>query len=55
MFDAFTHGTADIAGVEIAYVIGGTGPPVLLLHGFPQCKALWAQVAPLLTARFTVV
>jgi haloacetate dehalogenase len=55
MFDAFSKGTADIEGVEIAYVIGGTGPPVLLLHGFPQCKALWAKVAPLLAARFTVV
>jgi haloacetate dehalogenase len=27
----------------------------LLLHGFPQCKAMWARVAPLLARHFTVV
>jgi len=55
MFDTFTHGTADIDGIDISYVMGGAGPPVLLLHGYPQCKALWAKVAPLLAERFTVV
>ena len=42
-------------GIEIAYVMGGSGPPVLLLHGYPQTKALWAKVAPMLTEHFTVV
>ena len=55
MFEEFTRRTADIDGVDISYVIGGAGPPVLLLHGFPQCKAMWAKVAPLLAARFSVV
>jgi haloacetate dehalogenase len=55
MFDGFTRGSAEIGGIEIAYVVGGAGPAVLLLHGFPQCKALWARVAPLLAQRFTVV
>ena len=55
MFDTFTRGTADIDGTDISYVMGGVGPPVLLLHGYPQCKALWAKVAPLLADRFTVV
>lgn len=55
MFEGFTHGTADIEGTAISYVVGGAGPPVLMLHGYPQCKALWARVAPLLAARFTVV
>lgn len=41
--------------VEIAYVMGGSGPPVLLLHGYPQTKALWARVAPVLAKHFTVV
>ncbi len=51
MFDNFESGI--IGG--IAYVKGGNGPPVLLLHGYPQTKALWAEVAPLLAQGFTVV
>ncbi len=42
-------------GVKIAYEVTGQGPPVLLLHGFPQCRAMWGQIAPVLAARFTVV
>ena len=33
----------------------GTGPPVLLLHGFPQTHLMWRSVAPLLARRFTVI
>jgi len=35
--------------------VGGTGPPVLLLHGYPQSHVMWRAVAPLLAARHTVV
>jgi haloacetate dehalogenase len=35
--------------------IGGSGPAVLLLHGYPQTSLMWHAVAPLLAARFTVV
>lgn len=42
-------------GVEIAYDIGGSGPPLLLLHGFPQTRALWWRVAPALAATHTVI
>ncbi|QWE09526.1 alpha/beta fold hydrolase [Polynucleobacter ibericus] len=41
--------------IEISYLIGGNGPPLLLLHGFPQTKAIWSQVAPELAKYFTVV
>jgi haloacetate dehalogenase len=34
---------------------GGTGPPLLLLHGFPQTHLMWREVAPRLARRFTVV
>jgi len=34
---------------------GGSGPPLLLLHGFPETHAMWRKVAPLLSRRFTVV
>jgi haloacetate dehalogenase len=43
-------------GVAINCVSAGDGPPVLLLHGFPQCLAMWAHVAPsLVEAGYTVV
>jgi haloacetate dehalogenase len=35
--------------------VGGSGPPLLLLHGYPQTHAIWHRVAPRLAERFTVV
>jgi haloacetate dehalogenase len=55
MFDGFQHRRIEAGEATIDAVIGGSGPPVLLLHGFPQSKALWARVAPLLAERHTVV
>ena len=42
-------------GVPIAYEVAGQGPPLLLLHGFPQTRALWRPVAARLSDRFTCV
>ncbi len=42
-------------GRQIACSIGGDGPPVLLLHGFPQTRAMWMEVAPALAEHFSVV
>jgi len=42
-------------GITIAYDISGKGPPVLLLHGFPQTRAMWHAIAPTLAQDFTVV
>lgn len=42
-------------GVTIAYDVAGDGPPVLLLHGFPETQAMWGPVATVLAERFTVV
>ena len=55
MFAAFERKTIAVDGIEIACVVGGSGPPALLLHGFPQNLAMWARVAPRLVERFTVV
>lgn len=56
MFEGFTTAKASIDGVEIAYRMAGSGPAVLLLHGFPQNMAMWAGIAPLLVeAGYTVV
>ena len=43
------------ADVSIPAVVGGSGAPLLLLHGHPQTHALWHRVAPALAAHFTVV
>ncbi|SNS07115.1 alpha/beta fold hydrolase [Antarctobacter heliothermus] len=51
----FTPAQDTFDGQSIAYEIGGSGPPLLLLHGFPQTRAMWAEVAPLLAQDFTVV
>ena len=42
-------------GVSINVCRGGAGPPVLLLHGYPQTHVMWHRVAPRLAERFTVV
>jgi haloacetate dehalogenase len=42
-------------GVEIAAWVMGSGPPLLLLHGYPQTRAMWHRVAPALAERFTLV
>jgi haloacetate dehalogenase len=55
MFDNFERRIMSVAGIDIACVVGGSGPPVLMLHGFPQNLAMWARVAPKLAERFTVV
>lgn len=46
---------ADVNGQRIAYERHGSGPPVLLLHGFPQTRAMWWRVIPALAERFTVI
>lgn len=54
LFHGFREATLDV-GITIHVRVGGDGPPVLLLHGFPQNMAMWARVAPLLARRYTVV
>jgi haloacetate dehalogenase len=55
VFEGFSHRTINVGDAEIACVIGGSGPPLLLRHGLPQTKAMWAHVAPKLAANHTVV
>ncbi len=42
-------------GAVINGIIGGSGPPVLLLHGWPQSHVEWHRVAPLLADQFSVI
>jgi haloacetate dehalogenase len=53
--DNFKHRMISLNGVELCVTIGGDGPPLMLLHGFPQTHVIWHRVAPLLSQRFTLV
>ncbi len=55
MFEGFERVRVETEGATIEGVRGGEGPPVLLLHGYPQTHAMWHLVAPLLAGSFTVV
>jgi len=55
LFPGFAHRRVRSSETEIDLVIGGSGPPVLLVHGYPQTRAMWHKVAPDLARRFTVV
>lgn len=55
MFDGFTTHRIDHEGVPIHAVVGGEGPPLLLLHGHPQTHAIWHKVVGELARHFTVV
>ena len=55
MFEGFTLDRIDVGDAVLRVRHGGSGPPVLLLHGHPRTHATWNKVAPLLAERFTVV
>jgi len=55
MFEGFDRTEIETSGTTINLVHGGDGPPVLLLHGYPQTHAMWHKVAVLLADHFTVV
>lgn len=55
LFPGFATSTVQVNGVSIHLRHGGSGPPVLLLHGYPQTHAMWHRVAPALSEAFTVI
>lgn len=54
-FDEFEIMRVDVADAKIAVRVGGAGPALVLLHGFPQHSLMWRKIAPLLADRFTVI
>jgi len=55
MFEGFRRLKVATTEAEINLRVGGSGPPVLLLHGHPQTHIMWHKVAPRLAEVFTVV
>jgi haloacetate dehalogenase len=55
VIEGFREGAEDVGKATIAYEAAGDGPPLLLLHGYPETRACWHRVAPALAERFSVV
>lgn len=55
LFPNFESRVFEVNGVQISGHIGGSGSPLLLLHGHPQTHALWHQIAPELMKHHTLV
>jgi len=55
MFEGFESKRIATRGTEINLKVAGNGPPLLLLHGYPQSHVIWHKIAPELAEKFTVV
>ena len=55
MIEGFSRRDIETSGARIVTVVGGSGPPLLLMHGNPFSHISWRKVAPGLARRFTVV
>ena len=55
MLEGFEPIGSSRSGVRVSGLIAGSGPPLLLLHGYPQTKHMWHLVAPTLAEHHTVV
>jgi haloacetate dehalogenase len=55
VFDGFEERSITTGSATIFLLTGGSGPPLLLLHGYPQNHVMWHAVAPVLRAHFSLV
>src|SRR5215467_3315111 len=55
VFEGFTRTEIKTSGARIVTVRGGSGPPLLLMHGNPFSHVSWHKIAPRLAQEFTVV
>jgi len=55
LFPGFASHSIDTGIGPIFARTGGAGPPLLLLHGFPQTHAMWHRLAPALAQHFSLV
>jgi pimeloyl-ACP methyl ester carboxylesterase len=51
----FSHHMASVNGIQMHYVIGGQGDPIVLLHGWPETWYAWRHVMPALAKNYTVI
>ena len=55
LFYGFEEKRVTTDETDFAVLVGGSGPPLLLLHGFPETRSAWHRIAPLLVSSHTVV
>lgn len=55
MFEDFETKKIQTSEIEVNLKVAGTGPPLLLLHGYPQTHVIWHKIAPKLAEKFTIV
>ncbi len=55
MMEGFSYRTIATSAARLHVAVGGAGPPLLLLHGYPQTHLAWHRVAPALAKEFTVI
>ncbi|MCV0424641.1 MAG: alpha/beta hydrolase [Roseibium sp.] len=55
LYPGFDSITVDTGKVRLSCRVGGTGPALLLLHGYPQSNEIWHKIAPKLAESFTLV
>jgi pimeloyl-ACP methyl ester carboxylesterase len=51
----FSHRMATVNGIQMHYVIGGHGDPIVLIHGWPETWYEWHKVMPALAKNYTVI
>jgi haloacetate dehalogenase len=55
LYPGFASKWLDTAAGRIFARTGGEGPPLLLLHGYPQTNVMWHRLAPALAQRFSLI
>ena len=53
--EGFVQATARVGDIDVNYVRGGSGEPLVLLHGYPQNWYMWRRVLPAFAERYTVI
>ena len=55
LYPGFSHQRVKVGAAEVFARVGGSGPPLLAIHGYPQTHACWHKIAPQLARHFTLV
>ena len=55
MFNDFSEKKLQLKDGGLFYKIGGSGPPLVMIHGYPQTHFMWSLVAPALAKEYTLI